>query len=79
MNDEERLREEIKILRETADEILKILKTNPPNYRTIYNKYIAITSKIRYRTNPAVKEYKRRYYNDKLAKEYLNTISTDKD
>lgn len=67
--------EEIKILRETADELLKIMKTNPPNYRTIYNKYIAITSKIRYRTNPAVKEYKRKYYNDKLAKEYLKTIS----
>lgn len=68
--------EEIKILRETADELLKILKTNPPNYRTIYNKYLAITAKIRYRTNPAVKEYKRKYYNDKLAKEYLQTIST---
>ena len=79
MNDEERLREEIKILRETADELLKIMKTNPSNYRYIYNKYLSITAKIRYRTNPAVKEYKRKYYNNKLAKEYLNTISTDKE
>lgn len=66
--------EEIKELRANADEILKILKTNPVNYRALYNKYISITAKIRYRTNPAVKEYKRQYYNKQVIKQYQNSI-----
>jgi hypothetical protein len=68
--------EEIKQLQEVSDELLKILKTNPPNYRTIYNKYVSIRAKIRYRTNPEIKEYKRKYYNNLLVKQHLKTIST---
>ena len=62
--------EEIKELRANADELLKILKTNPANYRALYNKYISITAKIRYRTNPAVKEYKRDYYIKQVIKQH---------
>lgn len=66
--------EEIKELRANADELLKILKTKPPNYRALYNKYISITAKIRYRTNPAVKEYKRDYYIKQVIKQHTPEI-----
>lgn len=67
--------DEIKELRQNADKILELLKTNPANYRALYNKYISITAKIRYRTNPAVREYKRDYYNKQLIKKFQNSIA----
>lgn len=55
--------DQIKQLRTEADDLLKLMKTDIPNYKTHFKKYVSTLAKIRYRTRADIREYKRNYYN----------------
>lgn len=76
----------IKYKGETVEELeiegqrlLDILKTNPTNYRELYNKYNALRARIRYRTNPELRERKEqyqinKYYTNKFNNQLAQTV-----
>jgi hypothetical protein len=57
--------DQIKQLRTEADDLLKLMKSDIPNYKLHFNKYVSTLAKIRYRTRTDIREYKRDYYNKK--------------
>lgn len=57
--------DQIKQLRTEADDLLKLMKTDIPNYKLHFNKYVSTLAKIRYKTRADIREYKKNYYNKK--------------
>lgn len=66
--------EVIEELEQEGQILLDILKTNPLNYREIQNKYNALRARIRYKTNPKLRERKEMYEMTKYYSKKYNII-----
>jgi hypothetical protein len=55
------------------------MKSDIPNYKLHFNKYVSTLAKIRYRTRADIREYKRDYYNKQTFAKFKPTdaISTN--